>query len=348
MRDLRGFKNLTGLPSRLISNFVSQSLTVKSVWGDYFVTIHSFYKGFDFYWLKGFIALIAALTLAGCAGPPPERPDFSVISSPQIPPLSQNTPAPTPIDTPEPPAATPISTGPTLFQMSPTKVIPADQLPQPAETSTPTAIEPTPTEPPLTPTATPPPPKPKPTTPPDEPRRGGSWDLEEGFEVWINPFGDNCSGAKVAAGWQGFTSRGQYGSSCFIQNDYAPNVFSGRYSQLVTFDFVDSHAGLYRTFDTQPGHKYQVTAWLRHVHTLPAMQFHFGYDLTGGADWQASTVQWAPWDEFREDEWIRHEETFVAAGPKTTIYLKGFHDTASQGGATYLDAVEVIDLGHGP
>ena len=40
-----------------------------------------------------------------------------------------------------------------------------------------------------------------------------------------------------------------------------------------------------------------------------------------------------------------NEETFVTTGPKTTIYIKGFHDTASQGGATYVDAIEVIDLG---
>ncbi len=100
--------------------------------------------------------------------------------------------------------------------------------------------------------------------------------MEDGFQVWLNPFGDNCSGSKAAAGWQGFTSRGQYGSSCFVVNEYAPNVFSGRYSQEITFDFVDSHAGLFRTFDSQPNHTYQVTARLRHVHTLPPMQFHFG------------------------------------------------------------------------
>jgi hypothetical protein len=75
------------------------------------------------------------------------------------------------------------------------------------------------------------------------------------------------------------------------------------------------------------------------------MQFHFGVDLSGGNSWEADSVQWAPWDEFREDDWITHEETFTATGEKSTIYLKGFHDTASQGGATYIDAVEIIDLG---
>ncbi len=317
------------------------------------MTIKRFVKNSNIYLAKRFVLLITVgttLAILSCAPQTPERPDFSAISSPQLPVLAQVTPtvAPTSTSEPLPVEAKPTATGPTLFQMSPTKVIPTISPSLPTDTPTPSealvAIEPTPTETPVIPTSTQPP-LPKPVSPPDEPRRGGSWDMEDGFEVWNNPYGDDCSGAKVAIGWQGFTSQGQYGSSCFILNEYGPNVFSGRYSQLITFDFVDSQAGLYRTFDTQPGHKYQVIARLRHVHTLPAMQFHFGYDLTGDSNWQADTVQWAPWDEFREDEWITHEEIFVATGPKTTIYIKGFHDTASQGGATYVDAVEAIDLG---
>jgi hypothetical protein len=169
--------------------------------------------------------------------------------------------------------------------------------------------------------------------------------MEDGFEVCLNPWGDNCSGSVVAVGWQGFTSRGQYGSSCLYSNEYGPNVFSGRYSQQVTFDFADSSAGIYRGFDSQPGHRYQVKAILRHVHTLPAMQFFFGYDLSGGVNWEAESVQWVGWDEFREDDWITHEETFTATGPRTTIFIRGLHPTAAQGGATYIDGVEVLDLG---
>ena len=169
--------------------------------------------------------------------------------------------------------------------------------------------------------------------------------MEEGFVDWGNPYGDDCSGSKLAIGWQGFTSRGEYGSSCFVQNDYAPNVFSGRSSQEITFDFVDSHAGLYRTFDSRPGHQYQAMAHIRHVNTSPPMQFHFGVDLTSGTNWQAETVQWTPWREFRIDEWITHEQVFTATGPRTTIFIKGFHPLAVQGGATFVDAVSIVDLG---
>jgi len=291
-----------------------------------------------------------SIILAACNIQAPPTPDFSVISSPQAPALAQATATPRPTDTPtseptaEPEQAHTDTNGVAVFEMatvSPTPVVP---------TETPTDTPPPPVIPTDTPAATPTPPPPptatpKPVTPPDEPRQGGSWDLEDGFAVWHNPYGDDCSGSKVAVGWQGFTSRGAYGSSCFYLNEFGPNVFSGRYSQEITFDFVDAHAGLYRTFDSQPGHQYQITARLKHVHTLPPMQYHFGVDLTGGNSWEAETVQWVSWDEFREGEWITHEESFIATGPQTTFYIKGFHDTASQGGATYVDAIEVIDLG---
>jgi len=294
------------------------------------------------------MAISLSLIMLGCQSEATPRPDFSVISSPEVPIVAQSTPLP-PTDTPvvsPPTEIVPTTEGPSLFGMTPTAVLPQGTLapadtPIPPPTNTP---QPTPTtvEETEVATATIPP---KPSAPPDEPRQGGSWDMEDGFEVWLNPFGDNCSGSKTAVGWTGFTSRGQYGSACLYLNEFGPNVFSGQYSQQVTFDFVDAHAGLYRVIDTQPGHTYQVTARIKHVHTLPPMQFHFGVDLSGGANWEAETVQWTPWAEFRENEWITHTQSFTAEGPQTTIFIKGFHDTASQGGATYIDAIEVIDQG---
>ncbi len=304
-----------------------------------------------------FVLVSITVFLTGCRPKQPAVPDYSVISSPEAPIVAQDTPTsllPTPTEVLVAPA-TPVPNSPSLFEMIPATVLPpppalaaaapievstetitgTTQLTGTAEVTATIAITPTATATSL----------PVLTTPPDKPRQGGSWDMEDGFEVWINPYGDDCSGSKVATGWKAFTSRGQYGSSCFYLNDYAPNVFSGQFSQLITFDFVNSHAGLLRVINTQPGHSYQVTARIRHVHTLPPMQYHFGVDLTGGDDWQADTVTWTPWAEFQEDAWMTHKEIFTATGPETTIFIKGFHDTASQGGATYIDAVEVIDLG---
>lgn len=288
----------------------------------------------------------------GCGAAPVPAADFSVISSPQMPVVTPRTPAPT--RTPTPPRtptpnnptptseATPASDGPSLFTMSerpsPTPTIPPTDTPVLPPTATFTPVPDTPT----------PRPTPAPTRVPSTPlppQRGGSWDMEDGFVVWQNPFGDDCSGSQVASGWQGFTSRGQYGSACFYLNDHGPNVFSGAFSQHITFDFVDAHAGLYRVLPTETGRRYEVTVRLRHVHTLPPMQFHFGVDLSGGTSWDAETVQWEPWGEFIVDQWMTHIATFEATGSSTTIFIKGFHEAASQGGATYIDAIELVELG---
>lgn len=282
-----------------------------------------------------------SLSVMGCRSRTEEKPDFSAISSPQAPVIVNETATPFPTDTPIPPAPQPAdasnntSDGPTVFQMAPATLPPtATETPIPTDTPIPTN---TPTPPP---TATP-----KPVSVPDEPRRGGVWDLEDGFTPWSNPYGDDCPGSQIAIGWQGFTSRGQYGSSCFVLNEYGPNVFSGRYSQQVTFDFVDSQAGIYRIFDSKPGHTYQVFARIRHVRAEPPMQFQFGVALDGSTDWQGASVQWAPWSQFIVDQWMEHEQTFTASGAKTTIFIKGIHSVATQGGATYIDGIEIIDLG---
>lgn len=306
---------------------------------------------------------LIGLLISGCgAESPAVPPDYSVISSPQVPVIETDTPTPPPTASTAPqlelePGQEDASAG--LFNMTPAAVLPTlppsvTELPATPtenialleETAAVTPTEDVAVTPQASiPAAETPAAPPKSAAPPDEPRKGGSWDMEDGFEVWINPFGDNCSGSKVAVGWQGFTSRGQYGSSCLYLNEYGPNVFSGKSSQQVTFDFSDSQAGIFRTFDSKPGHKYQVTARLRHVHTFPAMQFYFGYDLSGGANWEGAEVAWAPWAEFAEDAWITHQQTITATGEKITVYIKGVHSTAAQGGATYIDAVEVIDLG---
>ncbi|MDX1523519.1 MAG: hypothetical protein R3264_17970, partial [Anaerolineae bacterium] len=56
-------------------------------------------------------------------------------------------------------------------------------------------------------------PPPTPTVPLAEPMRGGVWSFEDGFAPWANPYGDACPGSGLAAGWTGFTSQDQFGSS---------------------------------------------------------------------------------------------------------------------------------------
>jgi hypothetical protein len=70
-----------------------------------------------------------------------------------------------------------------------------------------------------------------------------------------------------------------------------------------------------------------------------------GVDLTGGTVWNVDTVQWFAWDNPAEDTWAPTEETITATGESTTIFIKGFHPQADQGGKTVIDNVSVTDLG---
>lgn len=234
-----------------------------------------------------------------------------------------------PTDTPDPNAQ------PTL------PPLPAD-TPTPAQEITPTLT--------LTPTAAltqavAVAPQPRPVVEPDPPLQGGDWDFETDFIPWPNPYGEPCPGARVAAGWVAFVEDGPYGSSCMNENLYQPNVFSGLKSQEITFDFIAANSGVLRTIPTKVGHRYNVVAHAKHDHSVAAVEMALGVDLSGGTDWTASTVQWFAWDGAAEDTWIPTEETITATGESMTIFIKGFHPMADQGGKTVIDNVSVTDLG---
>ena len=184
-----------------------------------------------------------------------------------------------------------------------------------------------------------------PATEPDPPRQGGDWDFEADYIPWGNPFGEPCPGASVASGWTAFVEDGQFGSSCLNENLYQPNVFSGGKSQEITFDFIAANSGIYRTIETQGGHRYNIVAYAKHDRSLSPVEMSLGIDLSGGGDWTADTVQWFPWDDGAEDTWVPTEETVTATGDLMTIFIKGFHPLGEQGGKTVIDNVSVIDLG---
>jgi hypothetical protein len=188
-------------------------------------------------------------------------------------------------------------------------------------------------------------PSPRPAVTPDPPLQGGDWDFESDFVPWPNPYGEPCPGAAVASGWTAFVEDGPYGSSCMNENLYAPNVFSGRKSQEITFDFIAANSGVWRVIPTKPGHRYSIKAHARYVHSLSPIQMALGVDMTGGTVWSAETVEWFPWDEGGEDVWVATEETVTATGESMTIFIKGHHPMAEQGGKTVIDNVSVTDLG---
>lgn len=179
----------------------------------------------------------------------------------------------------------------------------------------------------------------------DPPLQGGEWDFETEYIPWPNPYGEPCPGASVASGWTAFVEDGPYGSSCMNENLYRPNVFSGAKSQEITFDFISANSGIFRTIPTRVGHRYSIMAYAKHDRSLSPVEMALGVDLTGGTVWNAGTVQWFPWDGNAEDTWVPTEETVTASGERMSIFIKGFHPLAEQGGKTVIDNVSITDLG---
>lgn len=275
---------------------------------------------------------------------PPERPaNFEVqTATPTLDPQSIEDQA----ETTEPDLIAPIADAPT-HTPNPNVVV--------AATPT-TTLAPTPTFVPLEPTAALTPTTvltqetaaaapPRPAVTPDPPLQGGDWDFESDYIPWPNPYGEPCPGAAVASGWTAFVEEGPFGSSCLNENLYQPNVFSGVKSQEITFDFIAANSGVFRTIPVKPGHRYSIKAYAKHDHSLSPVEMALGIDLTGETVWNAETVQWFAWDDSAEDTWTETEETVTATGESMTIFIKGFHPLAEQGGKTVIDNVSVTDLG---
>jgi hypothetical protein len=123
------------------------------------------------------------------------------------------------------------------------------------------------------------------------------------------------------------------------ENLYQPNVMTGLKSQEMTFDFISANSGIFRTIPTKVGHRYQIIAHAKHDRSIAPVQMTLGIDLTGGTAWNAETVQWFLWDGSAEDTWVPTEEIVTATGESMTIFIKGFHPMADQGGKTVIDNV---------
>ena len=72
---------------------------------------------------------------------------------------------------------------------------------------------------------------------------------------------------------------------------------------------------------------------------------YLGVDLTGGTVWNGETVEWFAWDSEVEDAWVPSEAIVTATGESMTIFIRGHHPVAEQGGKTVIDNVSVTDLG---
>jgi hypothetical protein len=75
------------------------------------------------------------------------------------------------------------------------------------------------------------------------------------------------------------------------------------------------------------------------------VELWLGVDLTGGEDWLAASVAWHAGDETEEEAWAHTHVMVQDSGKVLTVFLKGYHPFAAQGGATMFDAARVVDLG---
>jgi len=273
-------------------------------------------------------------------GPEPEQLSFDIqTATATVPPvlslIDESLLTPSPTRTSSPVTATATLTAAAVVTGTQPVTATAAPTPPPVEEAVVATVAPVPT---VSPT-------PAPAVPTVQPLRGGEWDFEAGFSPWANPYGEPCAGSGLANGWSAFTTRDEYGSSCFNQTTWQDNVYSGGSAQEITFAFVGNQAGIYKTAPTVPGHRYTVEAYVRKEFSPAAVQVELGLDVTGNTNWQAETVQWFLWDEGFEDQWAKTEETITATGQGITIFIKGFHPYPEPGGAVRIDSITIVDLG---
>ena len=150
---------------------------------------------------------------------------------------------------------------------------------------------------------------------------------------------------RVAEDWKLFRQRGQFGQAPFNENKNPVNVHRGIRSQELAFESSDGEAGVYRSLQVIPNHRYTISAWGIHYPSPTPIELYLGVDLTGGTDYRAATMQWSLWRETADAQWLHTEVTIRTTSPTMAIFLKAVHRVAAGGGATLFDDVSVTDLG---
>ena len=245
----------------------------------------------------------------------------ALTATPSATPTSTSTTTPPPVATEPAPAVSP-TRAPTTTSPPATQVV--TRAPQP------TAVAPVPVA----------------TLPP---RRGGSWDLEEGFYPWQSLHEGFT--AYVANGWLPLSKTYDPAAPPRLnENKYWLNIHSGERSQEISFDWRSGEAGIFRTVDVAPGHRYVVEAWAKYVPSESGLGLYLGIDLGGGEDFTAGSVTWYPWRELTPNQWVVTQETVRAKGDRMTIFLRAVHPLAADGGNkpggnTMFDDVSITDIG---
>jgi PKD repeat protein len=156
-------------------------------------------------------------------------------------------------------------------------------------------------------------------------------------------FEDAVQGNGVGQGWYSFSSSG-YGPTYAVVSD---PVYDGSAAQQVVSpqpSTSNQYAGVYQVVATESGSDYAVRAWNRTHFAGGSAWDHIarlGIDLSGGTDYQASSVEWYEFDSAK-DTWHQLELNVTATSSAMTIFLQSWHKWASGGEAyTWFDHVAV-------
>src|SRR5690606_23808537 len=141
----------------------------------------------------------------------------------------------------------------------------------------------------------------------------------------------------VATGWTAWSAAG---SNTITYGAASLNKVAGPYSQYwARNDTATFDGGVYQRIAVQPGVTYQIEAYMKRQSTIAGTSMRFGYDLTGGTDGTAGTVQYT--DITGTNNVFNAYSTQVqATGSHITLFARGGH-TGTTGGTNayfYLDS----------
>ncbi|MBX7246141.1 MAG: fibronectin type III domain-containing protein [Candidatus Sumerlaeaceae bacterium] len=143
----------------------------------------------------------------------------------------------------------------------------------------------------------------------------------------------------VGNGWTSWISSGTptFGQASANKQDGSYSQYWNR-ADTAVFD-----GGVRQTITVVPGQQYTIVAWMKRQSTLAGTSMKFGYDLTGGTNGTAASVNYTDITGGTNNVWVQYTANVVATGSSITLFARGGH-TGTTGGTTsyfYVDAVKL-------
>lgn len=160
--------------------------------------------------------------------------------------------------------------------------------------------------------------------------RNGSF--EEGFKIGTGQF------------WQKWEGKD---SNPVITGEAQKNVHDGKSAQYwARPDTLVFDGGFYQVVSVNPDDLYEITAWLKRQSDFQGASMAFGYDLSGGTDGSAASVNYTDLSASVNNTWVRYNVIVKAVGTSLTLFARGGHNDPSGGDKAYfyLDHVSLFPV----